>query len=198
MSYYEATEMCPHCMGENVYPMYNPNESGYVVKCKHCGKEILLCDECMHSEDNESQKCDWHETECGGTCFRNATNSKENKFLLFMCCLGNGITVCNKAVIENGDYKMIAHIADSGRIVWYVETESIPGNDLLRIEHHANVMYEVWNKKINNMTKIKAYEYMLDLMPHNEFMHIIKEMNDVSLEEKIEYMKQVYYGGKTK
>ena len=29
------------------------------------------------------------------------------KFKLFFGCLGNGITVCNKAVIENGDYKTI-------------------------------------------------------------------------------------------
>ena len=27
------------------------------------------------------------------------------KFELFMCCQGNGITLCNKAVEENYDYK---------------------------------------------------------------------------------------------
>lgn len=27
------------------------------------------------------------------------------KFELFMCCLGNGTTICNKAVEEYGDYK---------------------------------------------------------------------------------------------
>ncbi len=42
------------------------------------------------------------------------------KFELFMCCLGNGITVCNKAVEENGDYKSVAHIAECGKITWYV------------------------------------------------------------------------------
>lgn len=29
----------------------------------------------------------------------------KRKFELFYICLGNGITVCNKAVEENGDYK---------------------------------------------------------------------------------------------
>lgn len=38
------------------------------------------------------------------------------KFELFMCCLGNGTTICNKAVEEYGDYKIIAHIADCGKI----------------------------------------------------------------------------------
>lgn len=34
------------------------------------------------------------------------------KFELFMGCFGNGITVCNKAVMEHGDYKRIAHIRE--------------------------------------------------------------------------------------
>lgn len=37
------------------------------------------------------------------------------KFELFMGCLGNGITVCNKAVMEHGDYKYIAHIRETGK-----------------------------------------------------------------------------------
>lgn len=41
-------------------------------------------------------------------------------FELFLGCLGNGITICNKAVLENGDYKPIAHIRDNGNIKWYV------------------------------------------------------------------------------
>ena len=32
------------------------------------------------------------------------------KFELFMGRLGNGVTVCNSAVQEHGDYKMIAQI----------------------------------------------------------------------------------------
>lgn len=43
---------------------------------------------------------------------------KMKKFELFMGCLGNEITVCNKAVEENGDYKIIAHIANCGKITW--------------------------------------------------------------------------------
>ena len=39
----------------------------------------------------------------------------KGKFELFMGCLGNGITVCNSAVEESGDYKHIAHISDSGK-----------------------------------------------------------------------------------
>ena len=42
------------------------------------------------------------------------------KFELFYGCLGNGTTVCNKAVEENGDYKKIAHISEGGNIRLYV------------------------------------------------------------------------------
>lgn len=45
------------------------------------------------------------------------------KFELFMGCLGNGVTVCNKAVTEHGDYKTIAHISEHGHIKLYVSED---------------------------------------------------------------------------
>ena len=71
--YFEAVEVCPHCDSENIYPMWDVNVKGYVAICNHCGKEIFLCDECMHMEDNESMSCDWCKTKCGGKCFRGTT-----------------------------------------------------------------------------------------------------------------------------
>ena len=72
-NYFEAIETCPYCDSENVYPMWDVNVKGFVAVCKHCGKEIFLCDECMHSEDNEDMSCDWCKTKCGGKCFRGTT-----------------------------------------------------------------------------------------------------------------------------
>lgn len=37
-------------------------------------------------------------------------------FKLFLGCLGNGVTVCNSAVMEGGDFKMVAHISNEGKI----------------------------------------------------------------------------------
>lgn len=59
------------------------------------------------------------------------------KFELFMGHLGNGTTVCNKAVMEHGDYKTIAHISPAGNITWYVKPDYVPGSDLLKIERIA-------------------------------------------------------------
>jgi Zn ribbon nucleic-acid-binding protein len=72
-NYFEAVEMCPFCESENTYPMWDVNTKGYTVKCNHCGKEIMLCDECTHAEDNPLMSCDWCKTECGGKCFRGIT-----------------------------------------------------------------------------------------------------------------------------
>lgn len=72
---------------------------------------------------------------------------KKEKFELFIGYLGNGATVCNKAIEENGDYKKIAHIAECGKITWYVNSVSyVPGDSLLKIEHCANVQHKKWEK----------------------------------------------------
>ena len=67
----EAVECCPHCDCENVYPNWDVKTQGYVAKCKGCGEDILLCDECLHADDNPGQKCDWSK-ERG--CFRYPKN----------------------------------------------------------------------------------------------------------------------------
>ena len=36
-------------------------------------------------------------------------------FKLFLGCLGNGVTVCNSAVMEDGDFKKVAHISGLGK-----------------------------------------------------------------------------------
>lgn len=72
-NYHTAIETCPHCDSENVYPRWDVKEKGYIAICEHCGKEIFLCDECMHSDDNEHMDCNWCKTDCGGKCFRGIT-----------------------------------------------------------------------------------------------------------------------------
>lgn len=57
----EAVEVCPHCGMENVYPNWNVEKQGYEAVCQHCGKKIMLCDECRHADDNTEHWCDWCE-----------------------------------------------------------------------------------------------------------------------------------------
>ena len=66
--YFEAVEVCPHCLQENIYPMWNVKEKGFVASCEGCGAEIFLCDECMctDKENGVTHDCDW----CDGKCRR--------------------------------------------------------------------------------------------------------------------------------
>lgn len=113
----------------------------------------------------------------------------KNNFELFMCCLGNGVTVCNKAVLENGDYKKIAHIAECGKITWYINPLTyIPDKDLLRIEHVANVQTEKWEKWLSSMPEVKQYELLLDRVPIN-IMRYVTNLGE-NLTAKINYLKK--------
>ena len=75
------------------------------------------------------------------------------KFDLFIGFFGNGATVYSKAVAEHGDYKKVAHIAECGKITWYAEPGTVPGKDLLRIEHTADTMNANWEQTGNKLEK---------------------------------------------
>lgn len=115
------------------------------------------------------------------------------KFELFMGCFGNGITVCNKAVEENGDYKQIAHIAECGKIKWYINPVStyVPGPELLKIEHAASVQSAKWEEWLSSHSEIWQYGYFLDRVPHAAFMQACKMSGE--LREKFQYLKKAYY-----
>lgn len=113
------------------------------------------------------------------------------KFELFLGCLGNGTTVCNKAVTENGDYKKIAHISEYGKITWYVKPTSIPGDALLKIEHHAHTAEANFDKFLNDMPLFQRYSYLLDHVPLNVFLNCVGM--ETSLEEKVDYLKKEYW-----
>jgi predicted RNA-binding Zn-ribbon protein involved in translation (DUF1610 family) len=69
----DVVEVCPHCGNENVWMVTNkfdPAKVQYKGVCDNCGKEIFLCDECFHSEDNLGQRCDWHKENGYSVCFR--------------------------------------------------------------------------------------------------------------------------------
>ncbi len=80
----EAVEVCPHCMSENVFENWDVEKQGFVAKCWQCGHEIMLCDECLHADDNPKKVCDWHGVYAngkmrGGSCFRGSTHEKSQK-----------------------------------------------------------------------------------------------------------------------
>ncbi len=114
------------------------------------------------------------------------------KFELFMRCQGNGLAVYNKAVSENGDYKQIAHIANCGKITWYVNPSTyVPGSDLLRIEHTADTARANWEKWLDNMPEFERLYRLYNMVPIDVYLYV--SGLDLETCQKIEYLKNVVY-----
>lgn len=70
----EEVEICPYCMNENIVN-WDVEKDGYEITCQYCGEKILLCDACLHSDDNKGGQCDWNDEK---GCFR--IHKQNNKF----------------------------------------------------------------------------------------------------------------------
>ena len=113
------------------------------------------------------------------------------KFELFFGCLGNGTTVCNKAVMENGDYKKIAHISEGGNIKLYVAASYIPDTEMQKIKVIANRDKTEFIKRFESLPEIEQYEKILDRVQHQKFMEFVGDKRP--LEEKLPAMREYYY-----
>ena len=115
----------------------------------------------------------------------------KGKFELFMCCLGNGITVCNSAVEESGDYKHIAHISDNGKIKLYVSESYIPVEDMQKIEQAAAEQRKTFLNEWNKQSDIRKYEKLLDMCSHSDFMEIACN-KEIPLAERVKRLEAKY------
>ena len=71
---YEVVEVCPECGAENVMT-WDVEKEGYVAYCPRCGSKMMLCDECIHSDD--APICDW--SPCNGCCREREKCKKNSK-----------------------------------------------------------------------------------------------------------------------
>lgn len=100
------------------------------------------------------------------------------RFELFMGCLGNGITVCNKAAMEGGDFKRVAHISPEGEVTWYVAPGYAPFEAVERIRREADLQrnkYEVWWQ---SLSPEKRYELELAKMSPTELVEHLKRKRE--------------------
>lgn len=114
------------------------------------------------------------------------------KFELFMGYLGNGLTVCNKAIEEHGDYKHICHIQPYGRITWYVKPESVPEDARKTIFNESEKMRSEYDSFLEKMPVYERYGYLLDNVSLQAMLDVFV-MKDKTVEQKCEYLKQVLY-----
>ena len=108
-------------------------------------------------------------------------------FKLFLGCLGNGVTVCNSAVMEDGDFKMVAHISNEGEITWYVGEDYPPADALVlypfllcagpeaRESIRRRVKHEAW---LNGLSPAARREYQLERLPLPELLEELRKAKE--------------------
>ena len=125
---------------------------------------------------------------------------KKPKFELFGGCLGNGTTVCNKAVMENGDYKTIAHISNGGRIKWYIKNPKsyVPAADMKIIQGWADSAREKFMEEWNRLPDTKKYGRIIakiGFLPHLNVDEATKNQLRActDLHEKVALLEKIYF-----
>lgn len=112
-------------------------------------------------------------------------------FKLFMGCLGNGTTVCNSAVMENGDYKNIAHISPAGNITFYVHESYIPAEDMTKIRNIAKSDAEKFRHDFEMQDELTQYSRILDSFTTSMFLEATNDKRPLS--EKLLELREKYY-----
>ena len=115
-------------------------------------------------------------------------------FKLWMGCLGNGITVCNSAVENNGEYKHIAHISNNGKIKLYVSKSYIPVEDMQRIERAAAEQRKTFLTEWNKQLDIEKYEKLLDMCTISDLTYVFTDVQFglLPLAEKVKRLEEKY------
>lgn len=119
------------------------------------------------------------------------------KFELFGGCLGNGTTVYNKAVMENGDYKKICHISNAGTIKWYISNPSsyVPQKDMETIEKWSRSARKSFLESWNKLPDIRKYGICLNFLSYAELMQEplkSRLQNTTDLHDKVTILEELY------
>lgn len=121
----------------------------------------------------------------------------EKKFELFMCSMGNGTSICNKAVTEGGDYKKIAHISEHGHIQFYVSENCIPDDVMRRIKEVAEADKQKFLKEWNKKSYYEKWGYMMDIPTigcgYNAVSLVDKKNKHLPMEKRVELMEKAFF-----
>ncbi len=119
------------------------------------------------------------------------------KFKLFIGYLGNGATVCNSAVYENGDYKTIAHISNAGNIKLYVKPGYIPEDAMEEIkktaaDHRKKTEERLALELSSDYGYSRTLEEIADYTPWAVSDALFKSLKGKERPEKCELIKACY------
>lgn len=92
------------------------------------------------------------------------------------------------SITEKGDYQPIAYVSEFGGIRWNVEPETVPADVSALINDTARTNNINWMSKLNAMSDDEKYDYLQDCVIAEDLMCVEFDMDDATLEEKIEYL----------
>lgn len=113
------------------------------------------------------------------------------KFELLFGFLGNGITVCNTAMMEHGDYKKIAHISTGGNIKLYEPEEKISPVAMEKIERMASKSKAAFAENFEKLPEAVQYEEILINVSDQKFIEYIRDKRPLT--EKLPEMREYFY-----
>ncbi len=160
----EAVETCPHCESENVYENWDPFTKGYIAKCKGCGREIFLCDECLHMDDNPAQECNWHEESRDGEiwscCFRGEYKTDEKEFYYITVYADNTGWYTEEELIKSNmvDIKVPRKLAYE----WYYNNSDLKETTKRELPR-SECTFEDWLYKVSDCDQTDSlFQWLLD------------------------------------
>lgn len=113
------------------------------------------------------------------------------KFDIMFGCLGNGITVFNRAVTINHDYPTIAHISNGGRITYYISKSSIPAEIIERIEKQARDHKADQTYLFERLPGQTQWFKILDGLKTEDLIRALNDSRPIS--EKLPEYREIFY-----
>lgn len=114
---------------------------------------------------------------------------------LFAGRFGNGVVIANKRVMEDGDYKNIAHIADNGLIRWYYKPD-MDAAAFATIRAWVNAEKKSYYDHFMTMSAESAYSTMYDAMTVADFLDFTHHNVPSKMTRKDMYDAYMYYYAK--
>lgn len=113
------------------------------------------------------------------------------KFEIGFFCMGNGLTVCNRAVMEHGDYKTVAWISPAGKIHYRASEKYVPAWAMEKIRSHAENLRWAFVKNFESLPEGTQYFRILDSVPTGNMLEFLNLPGTIS--EKLPAMRKYYY-----
>lgn len=106
-------------------------------------------------------------------------------------CYANGVHWCDTSVYNDGYFKCLAIVKNSGLINWKVKKENLPDEIVKRIENDSKNTKERFMESWRSLPQIVKYQRIIDVFTISELVEFFKTR--LSAEETIKKYEQLYF-----